>query len=400
MKSLVTLNEELDALRSEARAILDTIKCEKRRMDEAEEASYRAACKAIEAKLSEIKEEEERINNLNNPIEVKKMENKKFSLLRAIRSIVNGQPMDEANAAVIAAGKEQMRASGVNTTGAIVIPTAESRSTVSVSGTSGATVPVDVADIYSELRAASVLEKAGATFYTGLVGDLKVPMMTAAAVAWEEENGAADDAGASIGSVTLSPKRLSAYMDISKQMLVQDDGSNVEANLQANLIRAINDKFEATVLGNAAGTTTQPAGLFYGKSPELTDAWSEVCDLEAKVERANGNVTAIIASPEAKAGFRALTYNNNTRLVMQDGNLEGVPVYSTSNVAASRYLVGDFKYLCCGMWGGIDITVDPYTQAANGAIRLVVNVYMDAAVPTAAANVIKAGATAADASSN
>ena len=53
MKSLVTLNEELDALRSEARAILDNIKCEKLRMDEAEEASYRAACKAIEAKLSD-----------------------------------------------------------------------------------------------------------------------------------------------------------------------------------------------------------------------------------------------------------------------------------------------------------------------------------------------------------
>ena len=43
------------------------------------------------------------------------------------------------------------------------------------------------------------------------------------------------------------------------------------------------------------------------------------------------------------------------------------------------------------MWGGIDITVDPYTQAGNGAIRLVVNVYMDAALHTAATNVIKFG---------
>ena len=31
-----------------------------------------------------------------------------------------------------------------------------------------------------------------------------------------------------------------------------------------------------------------------------------------------------------------------------------------------------------GQWGGIDLTVDPYTQAANGKVRLVINAYFDA----------------------
>lgn len=392
MKSLVELNAELDALRAEARAIMDNAKAEQRKLNDEEDTKYRGYFDQIEAKKNEIEAEikrQEKIkSNQNNQTT---MEKKKFSLVAALRSVVDGTPMSDENAATIAAGKAQMRAAGLNAAGTIVIPTAESRATVSVTGTTGATVPVDVAPIFDELRAISALEKAGATFYTGLVGDLKVPMMTAASVAWAAENGAASDAAASISSVTLSPKRLTAYLDISKQLLIQDAGSNVEAALQANLIRAINDKFEATVLGSAQGSTTQPAGLAYGVTPTTVAGWGDICALEAAVETANGQVTAYIASPSAKAFFRSLTYNNGTRLAYENGMLEGVPCISTSNVAADNFILGDWKYLACGMWGGIDITVDPYTQAGNGAIRLVVNVYMDAALHTAATNVIKFG---------
>lgn len=392
MKSIVELNAELDAMTAEARAILDAAKAEERKLTDAEDAAYRSKVSDIEAKKAEIAEATERqkdINTNNNRV----MEKKQFSLIGAIRSIVDGTQMDEANAATIAAGKAQMRAAGLNSTGSITIP--ESRATVSVTGTSGATVPVDVAPIFDELRAESVLARAGASFYNGLVGDLKVPMMTAAQVAWAAENGTATDAAANIQSVTLSPKRLTAYCDISKQMLVQDAGSNVEANIQANLIRAINEKFEATILGAAAGSATQPAGLFNGRTAVSTTTWGAVADLESTVERANGRVRAVIASPEAKAKFRAMTYNKTTQLVYQDGYLEDVPCLSTANVAANNYLVGDFGYLAIGTWGGIDITVDPYTRAGNGEIRLVINVYMDAAVPTAAAGVIVAGKTTA-----
>jgi len=394
MKSIVELNAELDALRAEARSITDAAKAEERRLSDEEDARYRGIVADIEAKKAEITTatEHQRNININNQ---QTMEKKKFSLVSAIRSIVEGTQMDEANAATIAAGKAQMRAAGLNSTGAITIPTAESRATVSVTGTSGATVPVDVAPIFDELRAESVLAKAGATFYNGLVGDLKVPMMTAAQVAWAAENGTASDAAANVQSVTLSPKRLTAYLDISKQMLVQDAGSNVEAALTSNLIRAINEKFEATVLGTAAGSATQPAGLFNGRTATATTTWALVAKEIAKVKRAKGTNVGIIASPEAEAAFRGMEANKKTELVFENGTVMGVPCYSTANVAADTYLTGDFHYLACGTWGGIDITVDPFTQAGNGAIRLVVNVYMDAAVPTAAAGVIVAGKTTA-----
>ena len=394
MKSLVTLNAELDDLKAKANAILDIGEAESRKLTDDEKANFDAVLADIKSKKQEIKDSETEQNNLNIKTTPKKMEKKNFSLLRAIRSIVNNEPMAETEAAVINAGKEQMRNAGISQTGNIVIPTGECRAAVSMTSTSGATVPVDVAPILDELRAESTLEKAGATYYTGLVGDLKVPMMTAAQVAWAAETGTASDAAAAVSAVTLQPKRLTAYMDISKQLLIQDAGSNAEANLQANLIRAINEKFEATVLGTAAGSTTQPAGMFYGKTPTSTTTWAAVADLEASVERAKGRVTAVICSPEAKAKFRAMTYNKTTQLVYQDGFLEDIPCHSTANVGTNTYIAGDWRYLAIGQWGGIDLTVDPFTQAGNGMIRLVINVFMDAAVPSAASGVFAYGTVA------
>lgn len=39
--------------------------------------------------------------------------------------------------------------------------------------------------------------------------------------------------------------------------------------------------------------------------------------------------------------------------------------------------MGNFADYVIGQWGGIELTVDPYTQAANGKVRLVVNAYFD-----------------------
>jgi HK97 family phage major capsid protein len=53
---------------------------------------------------------------------------------------------------------------------------------------------------------------------------------------------------------------------------------------------------------------------------------------------------------------------------------------NTSNVSTKKFAYGDFNYLAIGSWGDIEITVDPYTQATKGCIRLVVNAYFDAKV--------------------
>lgn len=99
-------------------------------------------------------------------------------------------------------------------------------------------------------------------------------------------------------------------------------------------------------------------------------------DLEAKNVR--GNIKFIV-SPSAKADLKTTDKGTDTGKYLMEGNeVNGYPVLCTSAVAGKGIVYGNFADLVIGQWGGIDLTVDPYTQAANGKVRLVINAYFDA----------------------
>ena len=315
-------------------------------------------------------------NKENKKSNIKKME---FRLLKAINAVANNQTIDEVASSVVEMGKEEMRKSGLSFGGQIQIPTSELRSTITVASEGEDTVATDLYDIIEPLRAKNVLVQAGAKFLTGLVGDVCVPVMAGGNVTWEGETSNASDAGTSFSSVKLSPKRLTAYVDISKQFLAQDSKS-AEALIRQDLVNAINSKLESTILGNASGSTTQPAGLFYGQSVNKILAFSGVTNLEADIEDANViGECKYIMSNKAKAAFRNMPKSaKSTELVMEGGQIDGTEVLNTSHVPGQGVAYGDWSNLAIGQWGGIDLTVDPYTKAAAGQVRLVINAYFDA----------------------
>ena len=312
---------------------------------------------------------------------------KQFSLLRAIRAIANNQKLNDVDAAVINAGAQEFRKAGVEFGGQIQLPNMiENRAAITVAAEGEDVVATDIYDILTPLRARNVLVQAGAKFMTGLVGNVQVPIMSASNVSWEGETASAQDGAGTFTNVTLSPKRLTAYIDISKQFLVQD-GVGAEAVIREDLIKAINSKLESTILGNAAGSTTQPAGIFYGNTPTSVSDFGDVCDVEAAIEEANvlGELKYIV-SPKTKAVLRGMIKGQNgTGMVYENGSVDGTPALVTTNVAQNKYVVGDFANLAIGQWGAIDLTVDPYTKAADGQVRLVINAFFDAKVLRAGA---------------
>lgn len=331
----------------------------------------------------EDKEEDKETRSARNKhININTMKEQRFSLLKAIRNVAENRQLDNVTAAVCNEGMKEMRAAGLNTVGQIYIPTMETRAAVSVASEGVDVVATDLYDIIEPLRAKNVLVQAGAKFYTGLSNSAQLPCMTGGNVGWAGENAAATDAGVLFNNVTLTPKRLTAYVDISKMLLAQDS-IGVENAIRQDLINAINSKLESTILGKGAKSATTPAGIFNGKTPTKVTDFEGLVGLEAKVEEANvlGGIS-YIASPSARASFRNMMKGSRgtAQLAYVDGALDGTPVYSTSNVEAKTFVVGDFSNLAIGSWGGLDIVVDNYTQAVNGMIRLVVNAYFDAAL--------------------
>ena len=110
--------------------------------------------------------------------------------------------------------------------------------------------------------------------------------------------------------------------------------------------------------------------------------FAKVCGIEAGVEAANYTDVKYLLSPNAKADLRAMAKSSkNTQLVYEGGEIDGTPAITTSNVGINgAYIYGDFSNLLVASWGNIEITVDEYTQATKGCVRLVVNAYFDAKV--------------------
>jgi HK97 family phage major capsid protein len=230
--------------------------------------------------------------------------------------------------------------------------------------------------------------KAGANYMTGLVGNISIPAYSGSNVGWAGEIAAASDGAGTFSEVTLEPKRITAYLDVSKQFLLQDSVS-AEALLKNDIVKAISNKLEATILGDAAGSTTQPEGIFNGASEIADTSYTTMVGLIQTLEEANVNgEIKYIVSPAIKAKLKTTSKDSGSGLfVMENGEVDGIPVLSTS--ACKGIVVGNFEDYVIGQWGGIDLTIDPYSQATNGKVRLVVNAYFDAKPRRAEAFVAK-----------
>ena len=110
------------------------------------------------------------------------------------------------------------------------------------------------------LREKLVLTQLGATFLTGLVGN--VPLTSAsdvAAAAWKDENATAGESTPTFSRATMSPKRLAAFIDLSKQLLVQDS-MGIESMLINQLAAAVAIAIQRAAI-NGSGTAPEPLGI-------------------------------------------------------------------------------------------------------------------------------------------
>ena len=405
------IKDAMNVAETRCRKIIDLCKTEVREMTDDEEKEIEDLKREIEDKKEELKkleasleekpeeedeEEQEDKKEENSEDEDKKdknntqernMKKEAFSLLRAIRNVANGKALEAVDAAVVNAGAEEMRKSKLQTEGQIQIPsdvralpTVVKVDTYDTGEEHDDVVVTDFQSILEPLRANNVLAAAGAKILTGCVGDIQVPRMSKTNVFWEGEIDDAQDGAPTFDNVKLQPHRLTAYIDISKQFLAQDS-LDAESLIRKDLVAAIYDKLEATILGTADNNSNkQPAGLFYNVTATEVSTFADICNLEAEVEEENFNGSMkYILSPKAKAGLRAMAKSSkHTELVYQNNEIDGTPAEVTTNIAKGNFAYGDWSNLAIAQWAGIDLTVDPYTKAAAGQVRLVINCFFDA----------------------
>ena len=376
----VELKDSINQMVLECRSIVDKCKTEKREMDEEEKKRFDELKEDIEDKKRELNELEEELKNYDEELpegvkddeEDKEEKNKrnhrsmKKTLVKELRNAL------ENNIKTIKVNAET-RAVSVN---------GEGEGASAIAGVHDNVVETELQGILEPLYAKSVLTQLGVTWYKGLPqGDISIPIMGKGTVGWADEMAAAGASGNTFSNKVLQPKRLTAYVDISKQLIAQDSLGAEEA-IRRDIVNALQDKLEATILGSEASTTNKPAGIFYGATLSTNNTYAKVAEAEAQVETNNvfGEMKYLMA-PTTKAFYRTLAKGqNNSGFVYENGEMDGTPTLVTSNIASNKYVYGNFANLAVGSWGDVEITLDPYTTAINGTVRLVINAYFDAKI--------------------
>lgn len=367
------LREKVLNLKDELNSIITNGESEKRELKEEETsrmAEIRNEIEDAEKQIADIEEENRKLieTNNNKVKNTKKMEVRLFDL---IKGVVNNNLTDEQRAYVN--GNEiSFRA-----------PAAEDGIAATVTDYGKENVPTDKVRLDVAIRNASVLNKVGATWFSNAVGDIKLPKYNGSNVQWaESENAEAEDGKSTFSEVTLSPKRLTAYITISRQFLAQSP-EDAEAILISDLAAAVAEKLDMTVFGAESGSSAQPAGIFYDSDSAATAtiSYDDILDIEAEVEEANGDDYIFVTTPRLKQLLRGTQMASGLEMVYSKGELDGRKAVVSNSVAEGGLACFDPRDLAVATWNnGMFITVDPYTLAGKNQIKVTVNYLVDAAL--------------------
>lgn len=256
------------------------------------------------------------------------------------------------------------------------------------------------------LRNKMMTQQAGATVLAGLVGDVAIPKQTGAATHyWVGESSAVTEGQQTLGQVALTPHTVGAYTDISRKLLKQS-AVDVEALVRNDLTQVLALAIDSAGL-HGPGTGNAPTGIaatsgigdVAGGTDGLAPTWAHMVALETAVAIDNADVGRLAYMSNAKVRGklkgtpRTATYGDIMIWEPTSGAtpVNGYPFHVTNQVSSaltkgsssgvcSAIFFGNWGDLVYGLWGGLDILVDPYTGGTAGTVRVIALQDVDVAV--------------------
>lgn len=288
-------------------------------------------------------------------------------------------------------------------------PTRERRDLSKGTATAGGhTAATDLlgASFIDVLRNAPIVAQAGATILGDLVGDVAIPRQTGAATAyWVPEAGNLTESQEAFDQVTLSPKSVGGFVDMSRKLLLQSS-IDVEAFVRRDLAEVLAVEIDRVAL-HGSGTSNQPTGVasvggigsVAGGTNGAVPTWANIVQLETEVAQDNAGMGVLGYVTNAKVRGKlknVLKVSGGTAppFIWTDDPatpLNGYPAHVSNQVSStltkgtasgicSAIFFGNWADLIIGEWGGLDILVDPYTGGIAGTVRVIAFKDLDVAV--------------------
>jgi HK97 family phage major capsid protein/HK97 family phage prohead protease len=232
------------------------------------------------------------------------------------------------------------------------------------------------------LRARTTIMQLG-TELGGLIGNVDVPRQTTGASAsWIGEDADSTQEDVDFDLVSLRPKTVTNFMEVTRKMLMQSS-LGMEALLRRQMAQGIAEQIDLKGY-YGTGLSDTPTGIAETDGINA-DYWatdnvhlfSEFVKMETMIANDNADVNsmAYVTNPTIR-GFcktnRKINTSTDSNTIWEPGNtINGYRTEISTQIAAGDVFFGNFADLWIGMWGGLDITVDPYTHSKKGRIRIV-----------------------------
>lgn len=237
-----------------------------------------------------------------------------------------------------------------------------------------------------------VMGRIGATMLNDLQGNIAIPRATAGSTGyWVAENAGSTESQQAFDQVALTPKTVGAFTDYSRRLLIQSSIA-VEAFIRMDIARTIALMIDLAAI-NGSGSSNQPRGVLntsgigsvVGGTNGLAPTWDNMVDLESQVANANAPSSrlAYLTNTKVRGKLkRTLKFAVNGATEIWQGGINSTPAFVSNQVPSnltkgsssgvcSAIAYGNWSDLLIGMWGGLDLMVDPYTGAIAGTRRVV-----------------------------
>lgn len=339
-------------------------------------------------------------------VDIAPKEQRQYSLLRAIKAQVSNDWRDAGYEREIS--DEIARRAGKEARGFYVpanINWGKRDQTAGTDSQGGYLVSTDhMADQFVEaLYARLAITQLGARVMQGLKGDVSIPKLATSVTnsAFVAEGSAPSEGAAVFSQVTMSPKTLAAYVDVSRKLMMQSDPS-VEQLLRNDIVNTFARKIDEVAI--EGGGSNEPTGIIGNGSTNVVAigtnggavTYAKVVDMikEVEVDNAIINDTAFLTNPKVIAALRTVSKQasgvEGNFIMDPDGTVLGTRVASSTLVPSdlskgtgtnlSALIYGDFSQIMLGFYSGVDVVVDQASLSTSGGTRLAFFQDMDVAL--------------------
>jgi HK97 family phage major capsid protein len=355
----------------------------------------------------------------NAELGLSKREVKRYSFLRVAAYLADQNPRTaeaaafELDVARAAQAKHSRSANGVLIPWEVLGSNRSAQTPGQVVGTfgdGGALVGTDRLDaqFIDLIRNRSAFLNSGLTMLSGLEGNVEIPKkLSSSQYYFVGENAEVANSKLTFGLVNMIPRTIGVRVPISRRMMIQSS-PDVENLVRIDMAESVALGMDHTI-GYGTGSNGQPLGIVNttgigsvtlgggtakafpttlggdGSTTHNCGDWADYVDLETELAIDNldaGSMSYVMNSVVRGALKQTLRASSaGSDYIMTDaGTVNGYPTVISNQMQLNDVLMGNFSDCVVGMWSGLDVVVDPYTQSASGQVILTVHQDFDVAV--------------------